>query len=839
MLEHSEQKIVPVKIEEELKTSFLDYSMSTILARALPDARDGLKPSQRRILVAMDDLSLAPNRGFRKCAKVAGDTSGNYHPHGEAIVYPTLVHMAQDFRMRYPMVDGQGNFGSIDGYPPAAMRYTEARLSWPAMEMLADLDKDTVDFVNNYDETRTEPEVLPARFPNLLCNGTVGIAVGMATKIPPHNVNEIAEGLKALIANPEIGIDELMQHIKAPDFPTGGVIYGMSGVRQAYHTGRGAVYMRARTHVETAKNDRERIIVTEIPFLVDKSSLLEKMAELVRNKTIEGIQDIRDESGRAGMRIVVELRRDAHAEVVQNQLYSYTMLQSTFGVMMLAVVDGRPRILDLKQMLEQYVSHRHDVVVRRTRFELSKAEARAHILEGLRIALDNIDEVIELIRASADPEAARAGLMERFELSEVQVQAILTMPLQRLTGLERDKIEEEYAELIQTIERLRSILASRDLQMQLIVEEIDEIQERFGDERRSEIVYSAEEFDLEDLIQEEAMVVTISNTGYVKRMSPAVYRTQHRGGRGVTGMRTKDEDFVQHLFVASTHAYLMFLTSQGQCHWLKVYRIPEGDRGSRGRPVVNLLNLEPEEGIAAVVAVQEFAADQFLFTATRGGVVKKTVLSAYGNIRRDGIIALKILDDDELIGAAITDGRQDVVLITRNGMTMRFGENEVRSMGRVSTGVKGVELRGDDEVVGMVVLGDGGSLLTISEHGYGKRTDQSEYRSKHRGGRGVIDIKTTDRNGGVVGCIEVGNEDEVMIATQNGILIRTPVSSVSQIGRNTQGVRLINLGDGDRVIDVTRVVGNGQEEAGSTAAVGGDSTSGNGRADGGENEEPA
>ena len=806
MLAHSAPKIVTVKIEEELKTSFLDYSMSSILARALPDARDGLKPSQRRILVAMNDLNLAPNRGFRKCAKVAGDTSGNYHPHGEAIVYPTLVHMAQNFRLRYPLVDGQGNFGSIDGYPPAAMRYTEARLSWPATEMLADLEKDTVKFVSNYDETRTEPEVLPARFPNLLCNGAVGIAVGMATKLPPHNVNEVAEGLKALIDNPEISIDELMQHIKAPDFPTGGVIYGMSGVRQAYHTGRGMVYMRARMHVETRKNDRENIIVTEIPFLVDKSSLLEKMADLVRAKTIEGIQDIRDESGRAGMRIVVELRRDAHAEVVQNQLYSYTMLQSTFGVMMLAVVQGRPRILNLKEMLEQYVVHRHGVVVRRARFELQKAEARAHILEGLRIALDNIDEVIEVIRSSQNPEQARTRLMERFELSEVQGQAILTMALQRLTGLERDKIEEEYRELIQAIERLRAILASRELQMQIIKEEVGEIQERFGDDRRSEIVYSAEEFDLEDLIQEEDMVVTISRSGYIKRMSPAAYRVQNRGGRGVTGMRTKEEDFVEHLFIASTHAYIMFLTHQGQCHWLKVYRIPAGERAGRGKPVVNLVNIESDERIAAVVAVQDFSDEQYLFTATRKGIVKKTVLAAYRNIRRDGIIALKIQDDDNLIGAAVTDGHQDMVLVTRNGMTMRFGEAEVRSMGRVSTGVKGIELRGEDEVVGMVVVRQQGSLMTICEHGFGKRTALSEYPTKYRGGLGVIDIKTTDRNGGVVTSLEVLEEDEVMIVTQNGVLIRLPVRGLSQIGRNTQGVRIINLDDGDRVIDMTRVV---------------------------------
>jgi DNA gyrase subunit A len=827
MLEQKEPRIVPVKIEDELKSSFLDYSMSTILARALPDVRDGLKPSQRRILVAMNDLSLVPNRGFRKCAKIAGDTSGNYHPHGEAIVYPTLVHMAQDFRMRYQMVDGQGNFGSIDGYPPAAMRYTEARLSWPAMEMLNDLDKNTVDFINNYDETRQEPEVLPARFPNLLCNGAVGIAVGMATKIPPHNVSEVADGLKALIDNPDITIDELMQHIKAPDFPTGGVIYGMSGVRQAYHTGRGMVYMRARFHVENLKNGRENIIITEIPFLVDKSSLLEKMADLVRDKTIDGIANIRDESGRAGMRMVIELKRDAHPEVVQNQLYSHTMLQSTFGVMMLAVVEGRPQILNLKQMLEHYVIHRHQVVLRRARFELEKTEARAHILEGLRFALDRTDWVIETIRASASPEEARDRLMAGFGLdqadrqalgatdqsvlSERQAQAILTMPLQRLTGLEREKIESEYAELVQTVSALRAILASQDLQMQIIRDEVEEIKERFGDERRSEIVYSAEEFDLEDLIQEEDMVVTISRAGYIKRMSPSAYRVQHRGGRGVTGMKTKEEDFVEHLFVASTHAYIMFLTSKGQCYWLKVYRIPEGERHARGRPVVNLLKMDQDEKIAAIVAVQEFSEEQFLFTATRRGIVKKTVLSAYKNIRKDGIIALKILEDDDLIGAAVTDGHQDIALQTRNGMTMRFNEEEVRSMGRVSTGVKGIELRGNDEVVSMVVVREHGSLLTICEKGYGKRTDQTEYPSKHRGGLGVIDIKTTERNGGVVACKEVLDGDEVMVVTQNGILIRVPVESISEIGRNTQGVRLINLDSGDRVIDISRIEQDGEE----------------------------
>lgn len=804
----SELKIartVQVKIEEEMKSSYLDYAMSTITARALPDVRDGLKPSQRRILVAMNDLSLAPNRGFRKCAKIAGDTSGNYHPHGEAIVYPTLVHLAQNFRMRYPLVDGQGNFGSIDGYPPAAMRYTEARLSWPAMEMLEDLEKNTVDLVGNYDDTRTEPQVLPAKFPNLLCNGSVGIAVGMATKIPPHNVREVADGLIALIDAPEVSIDELMTHIKAPDFPTGGVIYGMQEVYQAYRTGRGMIQLRARTHVETHREDRESIIITEIPFLVDKSSLLEKMAELVRNKTVEGIANIRDESGRAGLRVVIELKRDAHSEVVQNQLFSHSMLQVTFGVMMLALVKGRPQLLNIKQMLHYYVEHRHEVVVRRTRFDLEKAEARAHILEGLRIALDHIDAIIQLIRGSANPEEARNRLMSQFELSEVQSQAILAMPLQRLTGLEREKIENEYNELIQLITKLRNILGSHHLQMELIRAEILEIRERFGDERRTEVVYSAEEFDIEDLIAKEDMVVTISREGYIKRMSPSAYRVQQRGGRGLIGMQTKEEDFVEHLFLASTHSYILFLTSKGNCYWLKVYKIPEGERTARGRPLVNLLSVGQDEQISAVVPVQVFSEEAYLFTATRKGVVKKTVLAAYKNVRRDGIIALRLWEDDDLIGAAITDGSQDILLETRHGMSVRFAEREVRPMGRVSTGVKGIDLREGDAVVDMVVLQDQSFLLTICENGFGKCTDTREYSVIHRGGKGLIDIKTTDRNGLVVASKEVKEGDEVMIMTQNGIAIRVPVAGISRIGRNTQGVKLINIDEGDRVIGMARV----------------------------------
>jgi DNA gyrase subunit A len=790
MLEEKEPRIVQVKIEEELKTSFLDYSMSFILSRALPDVRDGLKPSQRRILVAMNDLSLVPNRGYRKCAKIAGDTSGNYHPHGEAIVYPTLVHMAQDFRTRYPL---------------AAMRYTEARLTWPSMELLSDLDKDTVEYVNNYDETRTEPTVLPSKFPNLLCNGSMGIAVGMATKIPPHNLREIAGGLKALIHNAEITIPELIEHVKAPDFPTGGVIYGMSGVQQAYKTGRGMVYLRARSEIEILKNGRENIVVTEIPFLVNKSTLLEKIGELVRDKTIEGLSNIRDESGRAGLRIVFECKRDAQAEVVLNQLYSHSMLQTTYGVMMLAIVKGRPEMLNLKQMLQHYIDHRHEMIEKRTRFDLEKAEARAHILEGLRIALDNVDAVIETIRRSLNPEEARERLMERFELSERQSQAILSMPLQRLTGLERDKIEAEYQELRTTIEDLRDILASQERQMQIIEDEIDEITERFGDERRTEIVYAAEEFDIEDLIAEEDMVVTISREGYIKRLPPRAYRVQNRGGRGVTGMKTKEEDFVEHLFVASTHSYMMFLTSKGKCYWLKVYRIPEGERTGRGRPVVNLLQIDQDDQICTVVPVQGFSDDLYLFTASRNGIVKKTVLSAYQNIRRDGIIALKIQDDDDLIGAAITDGQQDISLLTRSGKVMRFNEAEVRPMGRVSTGVKGIRLRPGDEVVDMVVMREDSTLLTICENGYGKRTNQAEYPCKHRGGKGVIDIKTTERNGDIVACKEVQEEEEVMVITQNGIMIRMSVRDISTIGRNTQGVRLINLGEGDRVIDMTRL----------------------------------
>ncbi|MDA0744886.1 MAG: DNA gyrase subunit A [bacterium] len=805
-------RIVPMDIGDELKKSMLDYSMSTLVNRALPDVRDGLKPSQRRILVAMNDLGLTPNRQHRKCANIAGHTSGNYHPHGEAIVYPTLVHLAQDFKMRYPLVNGQGNFGSIDGYPPAAMRYTEARMAGPGGELLADLEKDTVDFRPNYDERLQEPIVLPARFPNLLCNGAVGIAVSMATAIPPHNLTEVVDGLAALIDNPDLDISDLMEYIKAPDFPTGGIIYGMSGVLDAYRTGRGLIKMRAQATIEEVKNDRENIIITEIPYMVVKQNLLEKMADLVRDKKIDGISNIRDESDRDGMRIVIELKRDAYSDVVLNQLYKHTQLESTFGANMIALVNGRPKQMALKEMLEHYIDHRHEVLVRRTRFELGVAEDRAHILEGLKIALDAIDLVIEIIRGSADPEAARQGLMDRLELSERQAQAILAMTLQRLTSMEQQKIENEYADLIREIERLKSILESRDQRMEIIKTDLQEIKKKYGDERRTEVVFSASEFNIEDLIAEEDMVITITHAGYIKRLPVSTYRAQGRGGRGISGIRTKEEDFAEHLFVASTHSYILFLTDRGHCYWLKVYEIPEGGRVSRGRPIINLIEVDSEDKIAAIVPVREFDDEHHLIQVTRKGQVKKTVLSAYGRPRRNGIIAMTIQDNDTLIEAAVTDGSQEIVLATRNGQAIRFKETDVRNMGRSAQGVKGVRLGKDDEVVGMVVVREDSSLLTVCSGGYGKRTLVDDYRLTRRGGKGVINIKTSERNGDVVAVKGVVDDDELMIISFQGILIRQSIKNISMIGRNTQGVRLINLDEGDRVIDVARMANQHDEE---------------------------
>ena len=820
MIERS--RVIPVEIGDELKKSMLDYSMSTLVNRALPDVRDGMKPSQRRILVAMNDLGLGANRQHRKCAHIAGHASGNYHPHGEDIVYPTLVHLAQDFKLRYPLVDGQGNFGSIDGYPPAAMRYTEARMAGPGHEMLNDLEKETVDYRPNYDERLEEPQVLPSAFPNMICNGAVGIATTMATAIPPHNLQEVVDGLVALIDNPELDIVELTEYIKAPDFPTGGIIYGMSGVLDAYQTGRGHLRIRAKADIEEDKTGRETIIITEIPYMVNKTTLLEKMADLVREKRIEGISNIQDESDRDGLRIVVELKRDVVGDVILNQLYKHTQLESTFAANMVALVNGRPQQVTLKHMLQCYIDHRHDVVKRRTEYELRVAEDRAHILEGLIIAQDHIDEVIRIIRGSKDPNEARHALTAQLELSERQTQAILSMTLQRLTNMEQQKIEDEYGDLTQEIERLRSILDNRESRMQIVKDELGVMREKYGDERRSEIVFAASEFSIEDLIREEDMVITISHNGYIKRIPVSTYRAQNRGGRGITGMRTKDEDFVESLFVASTHSYILVLTDRGHCVCLKVHEIPRGTRQARGRPIVNVVDIPYGHKVAEVVPVREFDEDHYLLSITRKGLTKKTALSAYSRPRKGGIIAMNVLEDDQLIKAAITGGDDRVIIATKHGQAVYFEENKVRAMGRNSQGVRGVSLQGDDVVVGMVVVRpeevEQSHLLTVCANGYGKRTPVSEYRLTNRGGKGVINIKTTDRNGPVVSVMGVTEDsnDDMVIVTQNGILIRQKVADVSVIGRNTQGVRLINPDEGDQVIDVAQV-SQDEEEEGETA----------------------
>jgi DNA gyrase subunit A len=807
------EKILPVYIEEEMKSSYIDYSMSVITARALPDVRDGLKPSNRRILVAMNDLNLAPGRAHRKCAKIAGDTSGNYHPHGEQVVYPTLVRMAQDFNMRYPLVDGQGNFGSIDGDAPAAMRYTEARLSPLAMEMLADLEKDTVNFQPNYDETRKEPVVLPSKFPNLICNGSSGIAVGMATNIPPHNLGEVVDGLVALIEDPQIEDEDLLKYIPGPDFPTGGIIYGKSGIFEAYKTGRGRIIIRARAGIERDKSGKESIIITEIPYQINKANLLERIAELVNSKVIEGISDLRDESDREGMRVVIDLKRDTHSEIVLNQLFKQTQMQTTFGAILLALVDGQPQILTLKQILNYFIEHRHEVITRRTKFELTQAEKKAHILEGFKIALKNLDAVIALIRSSKTPEDAKQGLMRKFELTEIQAQAILDLRLQRLTGLERQKIEDEYLELIKLIASLKGILESKTKRMQIIRDEILELKKVYQDQRRTEIREEEEEFTIEDLIAEEDMVITITHQGYIKRLGVSAYKRQGRGGRGVIGMETKEEDFVEHLFVASTHDYILFFTNNGRCYWQKVYEIPQVGRASKGKPIVNLLDLGKDENITAFVPVKQFEENLYVVMSTKNGVIKKTSLSAFKNPRKGGIIAINIPEDDKLIEAKITDGSFDILLATKEGQAIRFPEIKVREMGRGAYGVRGVSLQNKDYAIGMVVIKRDTTLLAVTENGFGKRSHISEYRITNRGGKGIINIKTTQRNGKVVAVMMVEDEDELMIITQKGIIIRQSVKQIKAIGRNTQGVKLINLEEGDRVVDVARVIKSEEEES--------------------------
>jgi DNA gyrase subunit A len=805
---------IPVNIEDEMKRSYMDYAMSVIIGRALPDIRDGLKPAHRRVLYGMKTMGLSSTRGYRKCAKIVGEVMGNFHPHGDASIYDTLVRMAQDFNMRQPLIDGQGNFGSIDGDPPAAMRYTEARLDALGDEMMTDLDKETVDFTPNYDETTEEPTVLPSPFPNLLVNGSAGIAVGMATNIPPHNMREVIDAVIWTIESAQS--DEppslpekqrkLLELVPGPDFPTGGFIVGRHGIQQAYLTGRGAVIMRAKAETETSKKgDRSSIVISAIPYQVNKKRLIEQIADSVNNKTIEGISDIRDESDRDGMRIVIDLKRGELTDVILNNLYKHTQLQTSFGIIMLAIVGGRPKVLSLLELIDSFVEFRRDVVRRRTEFELRKAEARRHILEGLKIALDHLDAVITLIRASRNPAEARDGLITQFGLSQVQAQAILDMQLQRLTGLEREKILAELAELLKTIERLLAILGSERLLMQIVVDELRAVQTKYGDERRTEILAEEGEFRVEDLIAEEDMAITVSNTGYIKRTAITNYRNQRRGGKGRIGMRTREEDFVSHLFVASTHAYIMIFSDRGRAYWLKVHEIPDVGPDGRGKAIANLVSMQEGERIAALLAVKEFEPNRFIVMGTKRGEVKKSELTAFSNPRAGGIIAMGVEEGDAVMAVAMSDGNAEIFIGTRNGMSIRFKETDVRSMGRQAGGVRGIELRDDDEVVAMEVLSPGGTILTVTEQGYGKRTELDEYRVQSRGGIGIINIQTSERNGKVVGVTQVTNEDELMLITQQGKILRMASNTIRSIGRATQGVRLIDIEGEDRAVSIARL----------------------------------
>ncbi|MBR9978778.1 MAG: DNA gyrase subunit A [Bacteroidetes bacterium] len=801
----SSEKILRVSIEDELKSSYIDYSMSVIVSRALPDVRDGLKPVHRRILFGMSELGLSPTRSYKKSARIVGEVLGKYHPHGDSAVYDTMVRMVQDFSLRYPLVQGQGNFGSVDGDSAAAMRYTEARMAPIALEMLRDLEKDTVDFAANFDDSLQEPRVLPAVLPNLLVNGSGGIAVGMATNIPPHNLTEVVDGLLAMVENPDIPIEDLIKHVKAPDFPTGGIIFGYQGVHDAYLTGRGKIIVRGRASVETQKNGRENIIINEIPYQVNKANLIEKIADLVKAGKLDGISNLRDESDRDGMRIVIETKRDGNPEVVLNNLYKHTQMQVTFGAILLALVDGRPKVLTLREMMRHFLDFRHDVVVRRTNFELAEAERRAHILEGYLIALDNIDEVIETIKKSRDTEHARNNLMRKFKLSEVQAKAILDMRLQRLTGLERKKIEDEYKETIKLIAKLRSILENPALRWQVIGEELRTLRDKFSDERRTEIIYDYADFRLEDMIAEEDVVITISHQGYIKRIPLTTYRRQGRGGKGIAGTAAREDDFIEHMFIASTHHYILFFTDKGRCYWLKVFEVPEGGRTARGRAIVNLIKKQKNENIAAFVTVKEFTDTQYIMMVTSHGTVKKTVLSAYGHPRTNGIIAINLSEKDNLIVAKITDGQSDILIATRNGQAIRFSESDVRNMGRSATGVRGISLAKDDIVIGMVVGRPNGHVLVVSEHGYGKRSEVSNYRHTKRGGRGVITMNITEKTGPVISIKDVSDQDDIVIITERGLVIRQHVRRIRVMGRNTQGVRLINLRDGDSIADIARV----------------------------------
>jgi DNA gyrase subunit A len=812
------ERILPRLIEDEMKESFLDYSMSVIVQRALPDVRDGLKPVHRRILFAMHELGLVPGRPYKKSATVVGDVLGKYHPHGDVAVYDALVRMVQDFSLRYPLVDGQGNFGSVDGDPAAAYRYTEARLTRVAMTMLEDIDKNTVDFIPNFDDRLQEPTVLPAKLPNLIVNGAAGIAVGMATNIPPHNLAETVGALTHLVDHPEAGVKDLRKFIKGPDFPTGAIIYGRQGIKECYEKGRGRITIRARAVIEEKESSgRHQIVVTEIPYQVNKSNLITQIAELVNAKKLDGIADLRDESDRDGMRIVIELKRDAVPAVVLNQLYKHTQMQTTFGAIMLALFDGAPKEMDLRELLQHFIEHRHTVIMRRTEFELKRAQDREHILEGLKIAVDHIDEVVRIIRKSKDTPSADAALRKRFKLSERQSAEILNMRLARLTALEITKLDEELKEVRKFIKECKEILASKPRRMKILKEELAEVAAGFGDERRTEIVADQGEFSIEDLIAEEDMVITVSHAGYIKRLPVSAYRRQRRGGKGVISAHTKEDDWVEHLFIASTHDYVMFFTQNGQCYWLKVHEVPQAARAARGKPIISCVAMKPDERVAALVPVREFSEDQFLLFATKHGVVKKTVLSEFGNPRSVGIRAINVEKGDELIDVQVTDGRNDIVLATGHGMSIRFHEKDVRDMGRTATGVKGIALDKKDHVIDMVVVRRASTLLTVTEKGMGKRSELDEYRVQHRGGRGIITLKRADKTGNIVALKEVLPDDELMMITKKGIMIRVPVEGIRISGRNTQGVKVMNLTPGDLVVDVARVVkedeaANGDDE---------------------------
>ncbi len=798
------EKISPVNIEDEMKRSYIDYAMSVIVGRALPDVRDGLKPVHRRILYAMNEQGMTSDKPYKKSARIVGDVLGKYHPHGDIAVYDTIVRMVQTFSLRYPLIDGQGNFGSIDGDSAAAMRYTEVRLAKIAEEILVDIDKETVDFVPNYDESLKEPTVLPCKLPNLLINGSTGIAVGMATNMPPHNLGEVIDGITMVIDRPDVGFDELIKVVKGPDFPTAGFIYGRQGIRDAYATGRGSIKMRARAVIEEIKN-KEQIIVTELPYQVNKAKLIETIAGLVRDKKIAGITDLRDESDKDGIRIVMEVSRQAQANIILNQLYSHTQLEDTFGVINLALVDGQPRLLPLKDLIVHYIAHRKQIIIRRSQFELKKAEQRAHILEGLRIALSNIDEVIKLIKASKTPDEARAGLVAKFNLSEEQAKAILDMRLQRLTGLEREKIDAEYSELLKTIEWLKELLASEPKILNFIKTELADIRARFADKRRTEIIESTGELVTEDLIPKEDVVITITNSGYIKRIAVDAYKQQRRGGKGVIGMETKEEDFVGDLFIANTHDYMLFFTDRGKVYWLKVYGIPTAGRQARGTAIVNLLQIEQGERINAYVPISKFDEKHFLLMVTKKGTAKKTALTEYSNPRKSGIIAISLDEGDKLVSVKLTDGTKEVVVGTKHGKAIRFNEDDVRDMGRGAYGVRGMKLVGEDEVVSAAIVEEGTSLLTVTENGFGKRTAFEEYRTSNRGGQGVITIDVNVRNGNVVDIRSVHEDDEIMVTTSKGIIIRVPVKGIRVQGRNTQGVKIMNVEGGDRVVGVARL----------------------------------